>query len=105
MSYLYTIYCVYSRGAFAIVSLVAFLTNSFQSRMPSGKTPKRTDRCAVGQMWGDKCGDRRDVPRFLHAIEPKEPLGAPHYSIERSQFCSRRPSTLENSFSLSVTIT
>jgi hypothetical protein len=27
------------------------------------------------------------------------------YSVERSQFCSRRPLTRENSFSLSVTIT
>src|SRR5438552_3941095 len=26
------------------------------------------------EMWGTKCGDRRDVPRFLHATEPKEKL-------------------------------
>jgi hypothetical protein len=27
-----------------------------------------------GSLQRDKCGDRRDVPRFLHAIEPKERL-------------------------------
>jgi len=53
-------------------------------------------------------GDRRDVPRFLHATEPKEKRdrrGFPTYSVERSQFWSRSPLTRENSLSLSVTIT